>query len=154
MNIRLATITDLETICNLNNQLFKLEKENYDSTLIENWPLSKDGKDYFTDMINNHYVVVAILNGKIVGYLAGSINEKGTYEEIQYGELNNMLITEECRGKGIGQQLINSFEKYCKSRNIFNIKVVASCKNKNAINFYYKNGFKDFDITLTMNIED
>lgn len=42
MNIdfRKATINDLKDICILNNNLFKLEKENYDETLIDNWPLT------------------------------------------------------------------------------------------------------------------
>ena len=111
--IRRARSEDLNIIQELNNDLFKLEKANYDSTLIENWPLSKDGEYYFTDLINNHYVIVALLNDEIVGYLAGSINEKGSYEEIQYGELNNMLIKENCRGYGIGKKLINSFKNYC-----------------------------------------
>ena len=47
MNIRKANLNDLDAICDLNNQLFKLEKENYDPTLIENWPLSKEGREYF-----------------------------------------------------------------------------------------------------------
>jgi hypothetical protein len=42
---------------------------------------------------------------------------------------------------------------YCKEHNIHNVKVVASFKNKDAINFYHKNGFEDFNLTLTMNIE-
>ena len=153
MDIRRANINDLDSICDLNNQLFKLEKENYDSTLVDNWPLSNEGKEYFKDLINNHYVIVALLNNKIVGYLAGSIEEKGSYELIQYGEINNMLVTEECRGTGIGKLLIDNFKEYCKSNNINNIKVVASFKNKNAINFYHKYGFEDFDLTLTMPIE-
>ena len=74
--IRKAKINDLRVIQQLNHELFILEKENYDSTLIENWPLTDKGSEYFTDMINNHYVVVAVLNDEIVGYLAGSINEK------------------------------------------------------------------------------
>lgn len=152
VTIRKASIEDLRDIQELNNDLFKLEKENYDSTLIENWPLSKDGEDYFTDLINNHYVLVALLDNEIVGYLAGSINEKGSYEEIQYGELNNMLIKEKCRGYGIGKILINNFKDYCKENNIDNIKVTASYKNESAIEFYKKNGFNEFDLTLTMKI--
>lgn len=69
-----------------------MEKENYDSTLVQNWPLSEDGKQYFEDLIINHYVVVATKDDKIVGYLAGSINEKGSYEEIQYGEIIICLL--------------------------------------------------------------
>lgn len=153
MDIRKATLDDLDIICELNNQLFKLEKENYDSTLVENWPLTNEGKKYFKDLINNHYVIVALLDDKIAGYLAGSIEEKGVYELIQYGEINNMLVIEEYRGTGVGKKLIDNFKEYCKSQNIDNIKVVASFKNKNAINFYRKNGFEDFDLTLTMKIE-
>lgn len=150
--IRRASLEDLSTIQELNNSLFKLEKENYDSTLVENWPLSEDGKSYFSDLINNHYVIVAILDNSIVGYLASSIEEKGSYVEIQYGEINNMLVSDEYRGYGIGKLLINNFKEYCKSNNISNIKVVASYKNQNAIEFYHKNGFEEFDVTLTAKI--
>ena len=93
-----------------------------------------------------------LLIKKIVGYLAGTINEQGSYEEIQYGELNNMLIKDNYRGYRIGKKLINNFKDYCKSHIINNIKVVASFKNKNAIEFYHKNGFNDFNLTLTMKI--
>ena len=154
LTIRIAHINDLEYIQELNNELFKLEKENYDPTLVSNWPLTEEGKKYFEDLINNHYVVVAILNNEIVGYLAGTINEKGSYEDVQYGEINNMFINDNYRGYGIGKKLINSFKDYCKERNINNLIVTASSKNINAINFYKNNGFNDFNLTLTMNIKE
>ena len=37
--IRSATLNDVRAIQKLNYELFKLEKENYDSTLIVDWPL-------------------------------------------------------------------------------------------------------------------
>ena len=144
--IRKATIEDLNDITNLNNKLFKLEKENYDDTLVENWPLSEDGNEYF------QYVIVATINNKVIGYLAGSINEKGSYEEVQYGEINNMFIDEKYRKYGIGKKLINEFKDYCKDNKIYNIKVEASYKNKGAIEFYHKNGFNEFNLTLTSKI--
>jgi len=150
--IRRASLEDLNTIQELNNSLFKLEKENYDSTLVKDWPLSKEGKEYFFDLIKNHYVIVATIDNIIVGYLAGSIEEKGSYVEVQYGEINNMIINDKYRGLGIGRLLIDNFKEYCKTKNISNIKVVASYKNKNAIEFYHKNGFEEFDITLTTKI--
>ena len=150
--IRKATIEDLSVIQSLNNLLFELEKNNYDSTLIKDWPLTVEGKEYFSNLINNNYVIVAELNNNILGYLAGTINEKGSYEEVQYGEINNMLIKDECRGLGIGKLLINNFIDYCKQNRINNVKVTASFKNKNAIEFYKKNGFEEFDLTLTVKI--
>ena len=152
ITIRKATIEDLEIVQELNNGLFELEKENYDSTLVRDWPFTEDGKKYFTDLITNNYVVLAKLDNKPVGYLAGTINGKGSYEDVQYGELNNMFIKEECRGLGIGKSLINSFKDYCKSNGINNLKVTASYKNIKAIEFYQKNGFEEFNITLTTKI--
>lgn len=152
--IRRATIEDLEIIQNLNNNLFDLEKENYDPTLIINWPLTEEGRKYFEDLITNDYVVLAVAEDVIVGYLAGTIEEKGSYEEIQYGEINNMFIDDNYRGYGIGKKLINSFKNYCKDNNIFNLKVTASYRNKNAIAFYHKNGFEEFNLTLTANIDE
>lgn len=152
IEIRKALLDDLEIVRSLNNELFKLEKEKYDSTLVQDWPLSEVGKQYFEDLIINHYVIVAEKDDKIVGYLAGSINEKGSYEEIQYGEINNMLVDSNYRGYGIGKLLIDNFKKYCKDNNINNLKVIASAKNIKAIEFYKKNGFNDFDITLTTEI--
>lgn len=152
--IRKAILEDVSYIQNLNNELFKLEKENYDTTLVLNWALTEDGKEYFEDLIKNQYVIVATLEEKIIGYLAGSINEKGSYEKIHYGEINNMFIQENYRLYGIGKKLINTFKDYCRNNNISNLKVVASSKNKNAIDFYRKNGFDDFNLTLTMNIGD
>ena len=141
--IRKATLEDLKDIQSLNNDLFKLEKANYDTTLIPNWPLSDKGKEYFTDLIENHYVIVATEKEEIIGYLAGSINEKGSYTEIQYGEIDNMIVKDEYRGSGIGKELINNFKEYCKSNGINNIKVMASYKNRNAVEFYHKNGFEE-----------
>lgn len=152
--MRCANLSDVELIQKLNYKLFELEKKNYDSTLVLDWPLSEEGKKYFEDLINNEYVIIALKDENVIGYLAGSINEKGTYELIQYGEINNMLVDDKYRGLGIGKQLINKFKEYCKSKNITNLKVVASAKNKNAIEFYKRQGFNDFDITLTMNMEE
>lgn len=151
--IRRATIGDLKTIQELNNELFKLEKENFDSTLIDNWPISKDGEKYFSDLIKYHYVLIAEVNEEVVGYLVCSINEKVSYEKIQYGELNNMFIKKQFRGLGIGRKLINTFINYCKNNNINDIKVNASYKNVNAIKFYKIMGFSEFDLTLTMHFD-
>lgn len=97
---------------------------------------------------------MALLEEDVVGYLAGTIEEKGSYEEIQYGEINNMFINGSYRRYGIGKKLINSFKAYCKENNILNLKVTASYKNENAIAFYHKNGFEEFNLTLTTKIKE
>ena len=65
-----------------------------------------------------------------------------------------MFVENEYRGYGIGHKLIDYFKEYCCERDVRNLKVVASFKNTNAINFYRKNGFEEFDLILTMNMEE
>ena len=51
ITIRCASLSDVELIQKLNYKLFKLEKENFDSTLILDWPLSEEGKKYYTEVV-------------------------------------------------------------------------------------------------------
>lgn len=152
IQIRKATLNDAQEIQKLNYELFKLEKSSFDPTLMTDWPLSQAGKKYFEDLINNEYVIVATDNEIVIGYLAASINEKGSYSLVQYGEINNMFVDKQYRGQGIGKTLIDHFKEYCTDKGIQNLKVVASFKNKDAQKFYKKLGFNEFDITLTTSI--
>lgn len=103
-------------------------------------------------MIKNEIVYVAEIKEKLVGYLAGSICEKISYIKETFAELDNMCIDDQYRRLGIGTLLINEFKKYCKENNIQNIKVTASAKNSRAIQFYMKNGFEDYNVTLKYKI--
>lgn len=150
--IRKAGLEDLTSIQKLNDNLFDLEFNNFDDTLKREWALEKDGKEYFEDMIKNEIVFVAQIEEKIVGYLAGSICEQISYITESFAELDNMCIDDEYRRFGIGALLMDEFKKYCKEKNMQNIKVTASAKNSRAIQFYMKNGFEDYNVTLKFKI--
>ncbi len=150
--IRKAELEDLTSIQKLNDNLFDIEFNNFDDTLKREWALEKDGQEYFEDMIKNEIVFVAQIEDKIVGYLAGSICEQISYITETFAELDNMCIYDEYRRFGIGTLLMDEFKKYCKEKNIQNIKVTASAKNNRAIQFYMKNGFEDYNVTLKFKI--
>lgn len=152
VTIRKATIHDLTSIQTLNNNLFELEYKNFDDTLKTGWPFEKEGEEYFTDMINNEIVFVAKDDEKIIGYLAGSICEQVSYITETFAELDNMCIDDEYRRFGIGTMLINSFKEYCKEKEIQNIKVTASAKKSRAIEFYTRNGFEEYNVTLKFKV--
>ena len=146
--IKRATIENLKDIQELNNKLFELEYEKFDPALKVGWPFGTDGTEYFCDMLNNEVVFIAFVDNKIVGYLAGCINLNLSYIIKSLAEIDNMFILEEYRDQGIGTKLINEFREYCLKFGIQEIKVGANAKNINAINFYRKNGFDDFEIIL------
>lgn len=146
--IRKATLEDLNVIQQLNYKLFELESAEFDDTLIINWALSNDGREYFEKSIENDITLVSIVDNKIVGYIIGSLNTEGTYNSIKQAELNNMYILEEYRSLGIGTRLFNKLKEIFLENGMQEIKVVADYKNIKAINFYNKNGFKEAEITL------
>ncbi len=148
--IRRATIDDLKDIQKLNNGLFEYESEMGLDTYIKDWALGDESKEYFTGLINDEFVIIAELDMKVVGYLAGSLYRDATfsYYEGLTAELDNMFIIEEYRKFGIGTKLINSFIEWCKNQGAKRILVTASIGYKNTIKFYEKCGFKDINITL------
>lgn len=152
IQIRMAEMADLKEIQSLNKMLFELEFENYDSTLDINWPISTEGKEYFEDAIKNSITLVAVYENKIVGYLIGSLNTQNIYNKYSQAELDNMCVLDQYRKLGIGSKLFDKFKEICIENDIKELKVVASYKNQNAINFYKKNGFEEADITLKQNL--
>ncbi len=152
ISIKKADITYLKDIQNLNNQLFELEYNNFDPALKVSWTFEKDGERYFKDMLNTEVVYIALDKDKVVGYLAGSINIQESYVTKSLAEVDNMFVLEQYRKYGIGTKLINAFKEYCLQNRIEELKVTASAKNKNAIEFYIRNGFNEFEITLKQKV--
>ena len=133
----------MKIIQELNHQLFLHDKE-YDSFLNMNWPFEKVGKDYFRDKISGKEGVcfAAEINGELVGYLAGGMAKPYSYRIIKkMSELENTLVKEDFRGRGIGEKLFQAFVDWSKSQGVKRIKVSASSGNIQAIKFYKKVGF-------------
>ena len=151
--VKRANIEDLKAIQELNDKLFELEYEKFDPALKVGWSFEKEGIEYFTEMLTNQIVFIGIDNNKIVGYLAGSLNIENSYVTKTLAEIDNMYVSEEYRRSGLGTNLITKFKEYCKEFDIQEIKVTASSKNCNAIKFYKKNGFEDFEYTLKMKLD-
>lgn len=150
INIRPATIEDFEKIQELNSLLFKNDQK-FDSTLDLSWPNSKEGIEYFKNSITseNSCVFVSIVDGKIIGYLIGSISDVKSYrKKIKLGELDNMFVMETHRNLGIGSKLVENFIEWCKTNKVERIRTIASSGNKDAIKFYEQHGLKKYSIIL------
>ena len=147
MLIRKAEKKDLERIQYLNNELFELELANFDKYLIKDWPLSKEGKDYFENAIKESFVIVAEIDNKVVGYLLAEINDI-PYYNFKIAELCNMCVGSDFRKQGIGNALYNEFESFFRREGITHFMVTASFKNENAKAFYKKMGFEEANSTF------
>jgi Acetyltransferases len=146
--IRKATIEDLSDIQRLNHELFKKEFNEYDNSLNINWPLEQDGKNYFTNQIENQFVYIVLYDSKTIGYLSGLIRKTNSCFKTKRAVIDNMIIEEKYRNEGIGTLLIDEFKKWCKENSVDEILVDVFMKNNKGINFYKNNDFDDYEAFL------
>lgn len=95
---------------------------------------------------NNGKCYLAIENTKVIGLIMGYVRKYDEYDYLDYkcpkcGEISELIVSKAARSKGIGQELIQKIEKYFKSIGCEYINVDVFAYNKNAINFYEKNGY-------------
>jgi GNAT superfamily N-acetyltransferase len=149
--IERATIADLEIIQKFNNKLCTKENREFDKTINPDYPFSKVGEEYFKTRIEsaNGCALIAKESGVAVGYLVGVIIEPDDYRTIEsMAEVENMLVQEFMRGKGVGGKLMKQFESWCTEKKVQIIRIVASAANNDAIKFYKKNGSKEVSLVL------
>ena len=80
---------------------------------------------------------VATINNEVVGYI-------GRYEYVGEVEILNFVVDEDYQRQGIGQMLFDKMLNEIKEINKITLEVRRS--NQKAINFYYKNGFKEIHV--------
>jgi len=152
MVIRTATIDDVKTLQNLNDEVF-VDNHKYDSDLKIDWAQSDTGKEYFSNVVNNPNAICLIAEdeGKAIGYIAAAPKEFG-YRLSKYLEIENMGVSPDFRSKGIGSKLITECLKSAKEKGFQRAYVNAYFENIKAINFYENCGFKKIDISLEKDI--
>lgn len=149
MTIRKATIADLNAISTLNRTLFQHEQQFTDSYSLE-WTFSQPGQDYFTKSITGEHgiVFVAQESESIVGYICGYIGTFLYRQNPTMAEIDNMVVEESARGKGVGSNLIKTFETEAKHRGAKRIKISALIANTRAHGFYTKSGFHQHELVF------
>ena len=131
-SIRQARVDDVETLQNLNNEVF-LDNKKYDDDIIEDWATSNKGRNYFTKLLSdkNSLCLIAENEGKPV---------------------DNMGTRPKYRSRGIGTLLIKKAKEWAKQQGYKRMYVNSYFKNVRAIKFYKKSDFKEIDLSLETKI--
>ncbi len=88
---------------------------------------------------SNHFVYVAILDGIIVGSTTMIIEPKFIHEGGNVAHIEDVVVSKEYQGKGIGELLIQSLLELAKDSNCY--KTILNCSDE-VKPFYEKIGFK------------
>lgn len=102
-------------------------------------PLSKKIKidEYAEKLISTANVIVEKDNGKIIGIVAGYIDN--SIEEISY--ISIVAVQKEYRGKSIAKKLLQKYIDECKEKNLKGVHLYTHKTNITALTMYKNFGF-------------
>lgn len=121
-------------------------------TLKEVWSIDEI-KDQTLDefLLNNNHMVVAELNGEIVGTATLHLEKKLIRNGSTAGLVEDVAVREILRGQNIGYLLIQNLIE--KAKHLGCYKVILSCFPER-VNFYERNGFFQESILMRLKNEN
>lgn len=103
----------------------------------------EDAEQKWIDFLNNEnepFIFIAMNDlGEIIGFASGKSIDGGHF----HGELYSLYLLQECRGLGIGRQLVSAIGKDFKEKDIASMLVWVMEKNKSGVGFYKRLGGKE-----------
>ena len=101
----------------------------------------EDARNILKNIIANpdHIIQVAEIDGKIVGSTTLIIEQKFIHNAGRVGHIEDVVVSKEFEGRGIGIKLVTSLLEIANTRNCY--KTILDCKDE-LIPFYERIGFK------------
>ncbi|MCK4635240.1 MAG: GNAT family N-acetyltransferase [Candidatus Moranbacteria bacterium] len=130
MKTRKATIKDIDKIICLGSLINEFKVNN---KVVNFWP-----KKVLADCINskNNPILVVENNKEIIGFIIANYNPS-----FKKAIIENIFVTPDNRGEGIGKLLLNDLLDLLKKLNCEYICSLVEISNDTAIDFYLKNNF-------------
>lgn len=95
----------------------------------------------------NHYIIVAELDGKIVSSCVCVIIPNLTHNQQSYAFIENVITHQEHRGKGFATQCLNYAKEIAIKNNCYKLMLLTGSKMDSILNFYRNAGYNSEDKT-------
>jgi len=145
MEIRKANKEDAMQLDTLLNSLLQ-EERTWDTGMNPAFKV----QNFFVPLLEQekYYIVVAEEKEELIGYLLGyELDTGGVYaEKVAY--IDNMIVKQPHRNKGIGSAMLQEFKNWCYQREIAQIGLRTCVNNVASVQFLRKNGFTDFKVEM------
>ena len=92
---------------------------------------------------SNNYLFVADENGTVVGTAFLTLCLDPMFGSQPFGVVENVVVDETVRGRGIGRQLFEHLERVCKERNCSKIMLLSNAKRTRGHTFFRGLGYDD-----------
>ena len=133
--VRKASIPDIDSLVGLLEELFSIEEDFiFDEQKQRKGLLLMLGDD------KNRRVMVAEIDKKVVG-MCSAQTFISTAEGGLAGVIEDMIVSEKHRGRGIGKFLLKSIEAWSKEKGLVRLQLLADRNNTAALEFYKKSAW-------------
>jgi RimJ/RimL family protein N-acetyltransferase len=152
LNVRKATHADLPDLMEFMKGLVEAERP-MDPTIKEGHVIYYDLSEIINNEASDLYVVQ--LGDELVASGYAKIKDDRHYlKHDKQGYLGFMFVPEKHRGHGYNKLIMEALLKWCKERNVFEIRLEVYEDNPSAIKAYEKAGMKKYLIHMRMNLKD
>ncbi len=154
VEIRKATMDDFDKLFELKLES-REEAKHFNKKLVPIDKVSDRYALYLKKDLGSEWrvVFIAVEGGKIVGMALGKIfRSMYILGHERTGYISNVYIKKGFRNKGLGKKLADSLIDWFKSKGCVALSLEVYESNKDAIDFYYKLGFKDHSVKMVRDI--
>jgi ribosomal protein S18 acetylase RimI-like enzyme len=94
---------------------------------------------------DTHALVALVNKEKVIGFSISAVkNHPPVFTETKYGEIVNLAIHDEYRGKGIGEEMLKIIFEWFDAHGARRIELRAAAKNMIGYSFWEKHGFIEY----------
>ena len=135
-----AGLEDMEDIYNL-------------MCILENKELDKEHfvQTYQQNIQDEDVIYLVYKEDRILGFISFVVHHY-LHHDRDMGEIVELVVLPECRGKRIGQQLLQEIEKKAIDLHLEQIELSTSTYRKQAHHFYEQNGYEMSHYNYTKNL--
>lgn len=153
MNIRLATLDDLQMISNLLTEFFAYNADQQPA----NYVAATESGQYPSAVINSTTgdFILAEINNEIVGLVHVEEDTTPPYPSIKYHKyacIVDFIVKEQFRKRKIGHSLLDETKRWAQFRNLEYIELMVLENNQTGRNFYEREQFTTISRTMRLPI--
>jgi GNAT superfamily N-acetyltransferase len=143
-HIRRATDSDVPAIIRLHDQLDPGEPRIADADALRIFARINSYPDYG--------IYVAESDGRIVGTFGLLVMDKLAHNGRPSGLVEDVVVDETLRGRGIGREMMRFAMEYCRTRGCYKLALSSNLKRVEAHGFYETLGFRKHGFSYTVDL--
>ena len=155
-SIRKATPSDIDKLV----QLRLLLQQHCEESNPMIWHMTEEGKTILKQRVqnelstNNSHVLIAEMNGEIIGSAHGEITRRTDYTPKTVGSMSTVYVVREFRKRGVGALLVKQLCELFDVEGVEDVTLRYIIGNKEAEAFWRKLGFKPIITTAKTSLKE